>query len=174
MRRLLVFVMAVVVLAGVNFEIYKKEQLLAEGMTVFLELVPRDPLSFMQGYYMVLRYRIATVLELKTVDKDGYKVDKDGYIVIVWDDKKVARFSRVYEEGTVLEKNELLLHFRFRQRHIQLGAESFFFQEGHAKYYNNARYGELRVTTSGEIVLVGLRDEKLNPLGAPVEEAIAD
>jgi uncharacterized membrane-anchored protein len=167
MRRLLVFVMAGVVLAGVNFEIYKKEQLLAEGMTVFLALAPRDPRSIMQGDYMVLRYRIATVPELK-------KVDKDGYLVIARDEKKVASFSRVYEEGTVLEKNELLLHFRFRQRRIRLGAESFFFQEGHAKDYENARYGELRVATSGKSVLVGLRDAELKPLGAPVEEAIAD
>ena len=59
MRRLLVFIIAVVVLGVVNFEIYKKEQLLAEGMTVFLELMPRDPRSIMQGDYMVLRYNIA-------------------------------------------------------------------------------------------------------------------
>ena len=167
MRRLLVFAIAGVVLAGVNFEIYKKEQLLAEGMTVFLKLAPRDPRSLMQGDYMVLRYRIATVPELK-------KVETDGYLVVARDEKKMASFSRVYEEGTVLDKNELLLHFRQRRRGIRLGAESFFFQEGHAKYYNNARYGELRVATSGESVLVGLRDAELNPLGVPVEEAIAD
>jgi uncharacterized membrane-anchored protein len=167
MRRLLIFVMAVVVLAGVNFEIYKKEQLRSSGMTVFLELAPRDPRSLMQGDYMVLRYRIATVPELN-------KVETDGYLVIARDEKKVASFSRVYEEGTALGKNELLLHFLFQQRRILLGAENFFFQEGHAKYYNNARYGELRVATSGEIVLVGLRDAELKPLGAPVEEAIAD
>ena len=167
MRRLLVFAMAVVVLVGVNFAIYKKEQLLAEGMTVFLELAPRDPRSLMQGDYMVLRYSIATVPELK-------EVKTDGYLVIAQDEKKVASFSRIYEEDTALEKNELLLHFRFRQRRIWLGAENFFFQEGHAKSYDNARYGELRVATSGESVLVGLRDAELNLLSAPIEEAIAD
>lgn len=160
MRRLLVFIIAIVVLAVVNFEIYQKEQLLAEGMTVFLELGPRDPRSIMQGDYMILRYQIAMLPELR-------KVKKDGYLVIERDEKQVAHFSRIHEEGTPLETNELLLHFRKRQREIRLGAESFFFQEGHAKYYNNARYGELRVALSGESILVGLRDTELKVLEPP-------
>ncbi len=167
LRRLLVFVMAVVVLAVVNFEIYKKEQLLAEGMTVFLELIPRDPRSIMQGDYMVLRYNIARNPDLE-------KVKKDGYIVIKLDEKQVAHFSMISEEGILPDANETLLRFRKRGGGIRLGAESFFFQEGHAKYYNNARYGELRMTPSGESVLVGLRDEALNPLGPPVDKVSTD
>ncbi|RKZ41228.1 MAG: hypothetical protein DRQ49_05780 [Gammaproteobacteria bacterium] len=165
MRNLLVLIIAVIVLALVNFEIYQKEQLLAEGTTVLLELAPRDPRSIMQGDYMVLRYHIARLPALS-------KVEKDGYLVIERDEKQVAQFSRIYEEGTVLEANESLLRFRKRQRDIRLGAESFFFQEGHAEYYNNARYGELRVAPSGDSVLVGLRDAELKPLGPPtnVEE----
>jgi len=151
MRNLLVLIIAVIVLALVNFEIYqKKEQLLAEGTTVLLELAPRDPRSIMQGDYMVLRYHIARLPALS-------KVEKDGYLVIERDEKQA---------------NESLLRFRKRQRDIRLGAESFFFQEGHAEYYNNARYGELRVAPSGDSVLVGLRDAELKPLGPPtnVEE----
>jgi len=163
MRHLLVLIMAVIVLALVNFEIYQKEQLLAEGTTVLLELVPRDPRSLMQGDYMVLRYHIASLPALN-------EVEKDGYLVIERDEKQVANFSRIYEDGTALEANESLLRFRKRQRGIRLGAESFFFQEGHAEYYNNARYGELRVAPSGDSVLVGLRDAELSPLGPPIEE----
>ena len=163
MRRLLVFLMAIVVLAIVNFEIYQKEQLLAEGTTVLLELAPVDPRSLMQGDYMILRYKIASLPELRAVKKDGY-------LVIEPDDKQVAHFKRIYNEGSPLQANEILLRFRKRGHNIQLGAESFFFQEGHAKYYNNARYGELRVAPSGESVLVGLRDDELRSLAPPVDD----
>jgi uncharacterized membrane-anchored protein len=167
MRRLLVFVIAVVVLGVVNFEIYKKEQLLAEGMTVFLELMPRDPRSIMQGDYMVLRYNIASNSDLE-------KVEKDGYLVIKRDEKQVAHFLMIYEGRISLRVDETLLRFRKRGNGVWLGAESFFFQEGHAKYYENARYGELRVIPSGESILVGLRDEAFNLLGPPVDKVSTD
>ncbi len=162
MRRILVFAIAIVVLGVVNFEIYHKEQLLAEGTTVLLELVPRDPRSILQGDYMVLRYKITSLPELS-------KAEKDGYLVIERDETQVAHFKRIYEDDTPLQANELLLRFRKRGGKIKLGAESFFFQEGHAKYYNNARYGDLRVVPSGESVLVGLRDAQRNPLKPPVD-----
>jgi uncharacterized membrane-anchored protein len=160
MSRIGILVIAVVILIIVNFAIYQKEQLLAQGTPLLLELAPRDPRSLIQGDYMILRYKIANEPEL-------WKVDKDGALVIERDDKHIAQFKRVYNQTTPLQKNELLLRFRKRQHGIRLGAESFFFQEGHAQYYENARYGELKVAASGESILVGLRDEKLNLLVAP-------
>lgn len=160
MRRIGILVIAVVILIIVNFAIYQKEQLLAQGTPLLLELAPRDPRSLIQGDYLILRYKIANEPEL-------WKVDKDGALVIERDDKHIAQFKRIYNQMIPLQKNELLLRFRKRQHGIRLGAESFFFQEGHAQYYENARYGELKVAASGESILVGLRDEKLNPLIAP-------
>ncbi|MEN8218866.1 MAG: GDYXXLXY domain-containing protein [Pseudomonadota bacterium] len=157
MRRLLILIMAIIVLALVNFEIYKKEQLLAKGTTVLLKLAPRDPRSLMQGDYMVLRYDIARLPALTAAERDGY-------LVITRDDKQVAHFKRIYDETTPLAADELLLRFRKRGHEIRLGAESFFFQEGQAKCYNNARYGEIRLATSGESVLVGLRDAEFKRL----------
>jgi len=157
MRSLFVFIIAVVVLAYVNFEIYQKEQLLTEGTTIFLELAPVDPRSLIQGDYMVLRYKIARLEAL-------YEAKQDGYLVIERNEDQIAQFKRIYDENTALEAGSLLLRFRKRGSEIRLGAESFFFQEGHAKDYENARYGELKVTPSGESVLVGLRDAELKPL----------
>ncbi len=161
MRRLVVLVAAVLVLAVVNFEIYKKEQLLVEGTTVLLRLAPYDPRSLMQGDYMVLRYQIARLPGLRDIQT------KEGYLVIELDDNQVGQFKRVYDDKKPLQENELLLQFRKRGNQIRLGAESFFFQEGDAKYYNDARYGELRVAPSGKSVLVGLRDAKFKHLGQP-------
>ncbi len=50
---------------------------------------------------------------------------------------------------------------------MRIGPESFFFQEGHANYYNDARDGELRVSPAGDVLLVGLRGEELESLGPP-------
>ncbi len=158
-RNILVLVTAVLVLTIINFEIYKKEQLLITGKTVLIKLAPRDPRSLMQGDYMVLRYQIARILpELNSFQA------KEGYLVIELDKNQVAKFKRVYQDKTPLGKNELLLQFRKRRPQIRIGAENFFFQEGHAKYYINAKYGELRVSSSGESVLVGLRNAKFQPL----------
>jgi uncharacterized membrane-anchored protein len=46
-----------------------------------------------------------------------------------------------------------------------LGTNAFFFQEGDAERFSSARYGEFRVDrSSGEAVLVGLRDDALTAL----------
>ncbi len=48
---------------------------------------------------------------------------------------------------------------------LNIGAESFFFQEGHGEVFEEARYGELRFDGKGGTLLVGLRDESLKTLG---------
>ncbi|WP_069470473.1 GDYXXLXY domain-containing protein, partial [Candidatus Marithrix sp. Canyon 246] len=120
MRHPLILIIAIIVLAVINFKIYEKEQLLAKGTTVLLKLAPRDPRSLMQGDYMELRYDIVSQPALKAAERDGY-------LVISIDDKQVANFKRIYEESTVLVADEFLLQFRKRGNDIRLGAESFFF-----------------------------------------------
>lgn len=70
---------------------------------------------------------------------------------------------RIHQDEA-LAPGEMLLRYR-RRGTVRLGAESFFFQEGYARRYGQARYGELKVSEKGESVLVGLRDENLRPLG---------
>jgi uncharacterized membrane-anchored protein len=157
MRHLLILIITIIVLAVINLKIYDKEQLLAKGTTVLLKLAPRDPRSLMQGDYMELRYDIASEPALRAAERDGY-------LVISIDDKQVANFKRIYKESTALATDEHLLQFRKREHDIRLGAESFFFQEGQAKCYENASYGEIRLAGSGESVLVGLRDAEFKRL----------
>ena len=152
MRQLTIFITVIVILVAINFQIYQKEQLLTEGSTILLELAPVDPRSLMQGDYMILRYKVAGLAEATGVKKDGF-------LVMELDENKVAKFVRIYDDDD-LQPAEFLLQFRKRGRGINLGAESFFFQEGHARFYNNARYGELKVTEDGDSVLIGLRDQQ--------------
>lgn len=164
MRRILVLIIAVLILGTINVAIYQQEQLLASGTALLLELAPVDPRALIQGDYMALRYKIAEEAS-RQVNKTRVT---DGHLVVLRDKNQVAHFKEIYDGKTPLQVREYLLRFRKRGNEIRLGAESFFFQEGQAQYYGQARYGELRVTPTGESLLVGLRDKAFKPLNDPM------
>jgi uncharacterized membrane-anchored protein len=114
----------------------------------------------MQGDYMVLNYKVAQAFDARSLDMDGL-------LVVAVDDNDVATYKRPHSPVAPLPTGEQVLRYRKRGSGIRLGAESFFFQEGHAKYYNGAKYGELRVSESGDGILVGLRGQGLERLGPP-------
>ena len=157
MRKILFWFTAILVLVAVNYLIVTKEKTLASGRTMLLELAPVDPRSLIQGDYMELRYALA-----RGIPKGQLKRDK-GQIVVSLDKDAVARFVRIHR-GERLNEGEHLLFYRNRGE-LRLGAESFMFQEGDAKLYSKAKYGELKVDASGRSVLVGLRGEDFKPLG---------
>jgi uncharacterized membrane-anchored protein len=156
MKKIILLATTLLVLLAVNYSIAKKEGILRDGHTMLLRLAPVDPRSLMQGDYMVLRYALANNFPKK-------QLANKGCIVVALDENKVATFVRVYDD-TPLYDDEHLLVYRNRDG-LRLGAESFFFQEGDAKLYSKARYGELKVDRSGASVLVGLRGEDFTPLG---------
>ena len=106
---------------------------------------------------MQLRYAIAREIQPARLNKDK------GNVVVSLDENHVAKFVRVHQ-GENLQEGEYLLFYRKRGE-FRLGAESFMFQEGDAKLYEKARYGELKVDASGASILVGLRGEDFKPLG---------
>jgi uncharacterized membrane-anchored protein len=162
-RTILLGVFTLLVLGVANLLIFQKEQLLASGQTIFLQLAPVDPRSLIQGDYMALRYAITQNLPVD-------ELPPDGYLVLKLDERNIATFAQVYQPGGLLAPDERLFRYRKRNWDIRLGAESFFFQEGHADYYDEARFAELRLAESGETVLVGLRGPELEPLGPREKE----
>ncbi len=156
MRKVLFWGTTLFVLVAVNYLIVGKENTLTNGRTVLLRLAPVDPRSLIQGDYMLLRYAIARDVPV------AHLRDK-GYIVVSLNENNEAKFLRVHK-GENLQTGEYLLFYRKRGE-LRLGAESFMFQEGDAKLYEKARYGELKVDASGTSVLVGLRGEDFRPLG---------
>jgi uncharacterized membrane-anchored protein len=156
MKKIILLATTLFVILAVNYNIVKKETTLKHGNTMLLRLAPVDPRSLMQGDYMVLRYAIANKIP-------NDQLANKGCIVVVLDENKVADFVRVHDD-TPLNDGEHLLFYRNRDG-LRLGAESFFFQEGDARLYSKARYGELKVDRSGASVLVGLRGEDFSPLG---------
>jgi len=158
MKKVLFWGTLVVILTVANVLIAQKENTLAHGGTMLLRLAPVDPRSLMQGDYMVLRYTLARDIPERVLDRKGR-------IVVKLDKNNVASFVRVHK-NEALQPGEHLLFYRNRHG-LRLGAESFLFQEGDANLYAMAKYGELKVDSSGAAILAGLRDENFSPLEKP-------
>lgn len=160
MRRLIALLAGLAILAAVNYGVHQREQLLASGRVVLLELAPADPRSLMQGDYMALRFAAAVAAfgggrtETQTAD---------GHLVLRLDGRGVGEFAR-FDDGSSLAADEIRMRYRVRAGRPKFGTNAFFFEEGSADRYAQARYGELRVDAAGEAILTGLRDRDLRPL----------
>ena len=154
----------VLVLGAVNLSIAEKEETLANGRQVLLELYPIDPRSLMQGDFMRLRYADAAF----PADGIAAKMPLRGRVILKSDDAGVATFVRA-DDGSALQEGEFRMKYKLfvSTEGLRYGAESFFFQEGDAKLYENAKYGVLRVDEAGSSVLVGLADENKNLIVKP-------
>jgi len=169
MYRVIAFLSLIVILALVNWSIYKKELHIKNGTVVYLKLVPVDPRSLMQGDYMALRFDMARKIYNKLQKKENHyswrhNADaKDGKVVVGLNEKRIASFVRL-EKGEELKENELLLDYRVRNGAVKFATNAFFFEEGLAKKYEKAKYGEFRVNAKGELLLVALVDKNVREL----------
>lgn len=160
MRRLVIGLAGVLILIVANVGICQKQRLVDSGRVVLLELAPVDPRSLMQGDYMALRFRVADEA-FRTVDKTTLV---NGRLVLTLDDRNVGRFTR-FDSGDPLGANEIVIRYRVRDNTPRLATNAFFFEEGTADAYSRARFGEFRVSPSGDAILTGMRGEKLEVLG---------
>ncbi|SHL55585.1 Uncharacterized membrane-anchored protein [Chryseobacterium carnipullorum] len=146
----------VILLVYFNYTVVKKEALLKEGQLVLLQLAPVDPRSLMQGDYMNLRYSLSENINTKYLPKRGY-------CVVRIDSKGIAERVRFQQETTPLNKGEYLIKYTApNEWNINIGAESFFFQEGQAQKYEKAKYGGVKIDKNGNSLLVGLYNDQLN------------
>ncbi len=151
---------AALVLGALNFSIVGKENIKRNGEVVYLRLAPVDPRSLMQGDYMALRFALAQELErgvapAGTTPREG----ETRWATVALDAQQVAHLAPADGAAT------LRLRYRIRGGRVWLGTNAFFFEEGSAERFNGARYGEFRVDrSSGEAVLVGLRNATLDPM----------
>ena len=156
-RRSLILPGLVLALAVPAWGIVGKERLLANGETVLLELAPVDPRSLIQGDYMRLMYAITRAIE------QDESWPSDGAIVVTLDASGVATFVR-RDDASPLRPGERRLRYRKRDRRVRVATNAFYFEEGSARRYERARYGELRVDSEGNSVLVGMRDSLAVPI----------
>lgn len=160
MRKMAALVVGILVLAVANYVIYSREQLLAQGEVVLLELAPVDPRSLMQGDYMALRFQVAN---------DAFRFGNgetqplDGTIILTLNEKRVGRFARM-GDGAQVAANELRMRYRLREGRPKFATNAYFFQEGTGERYARARYGEFRVAANGDAILTLLRDADFQAL----------
>jgi uncharacterized membrane-anchored protein len=147
--RALLAIAVVLVLGAVNWSIVAKERIKMQGERIFLALAPVDPRSLMQGDYMALRFELA----------NNISAEAEGSAPLFVDARGIATLNP--SPATA----KLRIRYRVRNGQIWLGTNAYFFEEGSAGRYQGARYGEFRIDRdSGEAVLVGLADEKLESL----------
>ncbi len=179
MARIIALASLVVVLSLVNWSILQKEDHIANGRVVYLDLAPIDPRSLMQGDYMALNFRIGT--EVRNARRALYEDRKgttrrhdvasaDGYVIVKLDDNSVATYKGLYSDQT-LAADEVLLRYRVRNGAVKFASNAFFFQEGNAEVYQPARYGQFRVDGEGELLLVAMFDKDLKKLEPKIDKS---
>lgn len=158
----LILVNLVLLIAYFNWSVFEKEKTIKQGKLVLLPLAPVDPRSLMQGDYMNLNYEVNDL-------GDSTIADKRGYCILRTNVKGFAERIRFQKNLQPLGKDELAIKYfsealgSFTRIHV--GAESYFFEEGQAKRFENAKYGGLRIDDMGNSVLVGVYDANFKKIG---------
>lgn len=160
MRKYWIVLLGVLILLLVNYSIYQREQLVTHGKTVLLELAPVDPRSLMQGDYMALRFAVATDARASIKEAKA----SNGHLILAVDEQGVGHFSRI-DDASALKSNEVKMLYRQRGSKIKFATNAYFFQEGNAKLFEAAKYGEFRIDEAGDSILVDMRDQDFAVIG---------
>ncbi|MCP4765744.1 MAG: GDYXXLXY domain-containing protein [Gammaproteobacteria bacterium] len=164
-RTIVLAVTIATVLLAINVEIAGKEKILRNGTTVLLRIAPRDPRSLLQGDYMALRYTMAGAVASAA---ERFEMN-DGTVVIELGELNEAKFVSLYKDQP-LQDRQHLLRYRKRGDSVRLASDAYFFEEGSEQEYRDARYGEIRINTNGDAVLIGLRDAEGERLGSALHQ----
>ncbi len=158
-RRIGIVACALAVLAVANGGIWQKEQLIAHGRPVYVELAPVDPRSLMQGDYMRLNFPLPENLSVAS----QYWGERRPQLVAQVDARGVATLKRVHD-GAALAAGEMLIELTPKDGRWVLVTDAWFFKEGEAERWSRAKYGEFRVGADGRALLVGMRGRNLEKL----------
>lgn len=144
-----------------NGVIWQKQDLIARGKPVFMELMPVDPRSLMQGDYMHLRFATLDARQLPLLESMGSKRPR---VVLQLDARGIATVQRLHTPGQPLAPHEMLLELSPKDGNWVVVTDAWYFKEGQAQIWQAARYGEFRVLPDGRALLVGMADAALQPI----------
>jgi uncharacterized membrane-anchored protein len=147
----------ILVLFLFNRSIVEKEHLLSNGKLVLLKLAPVDPRSLMQGDYMRLNYDIS-----RGIANDS--IPKRGYCIVRIDENGVGAKIRLQHNIKPLNDGEYAIAYTANRWRMNIGAESYFFEEGQAVKYDSAKYGGMKIDQNGNNLLIGLYDRNLKEI----------
>ncbi len=149
---------AAATLVVANLGIQQKERLIAQGQPLFVALAPVDPRSLMQGDYMRLRFTLPPDLP---EDTGAFGGGQRPHLVAKRDERGVATLSGPHVAGSALAQDELLIELTPKNGEWVLVSDAWFFREGEATRFEEAKFGEFRVSPDGQALLVGMADAQL-------------
>jgi uncharacterized membrane-anchored protein len=161
--RIGVAIVAATFLLVFNLSIAKNERLLINGRVAILPLTPRDPLSFLQGYFVDLRLRAESDVLANLRESQIERRRGEGLAVMAEKDG-IAVFERLYD-GRPLKDGEFKLAYRLRpNRAVRIAGGGYFYQEGQAEEYEKMAFVETRVSPDGRAILAAPLDSKLQKI----------
>ena len=182
MKRISEIIITIIVLGVIVYAFQVKaerDRLILTGKEILLELAPVDPLSLLQGQYMIINFALEREeIEIKDQDVNSGRIhlSPNGFTTIVlrYNESGVANFNR-FKDDQLLASNEILFKIKARRHwrdngsensyRIDVEQESFLFKENtEKKYEEKAKYGVFKVGPDGDFVLVDLADKDLNKL----------
>lgn len=158
--RIAIALSALATLGVANIGIWQKEDLIARGQPVYVELAPVDPRSLMQGDFMRLNFRVPGDARAQA---GGLLTARRPHVIAQRDARGVSTLLRL-DAGTPLAADELRIELTPKAGRWVLVSDAWFFEEGEAKRWEGAKYGEFRVEPGGRALLVGLRGANLERL----------
>jgi len=154
----IVFIVNIILFVSIFiYSVVQKERLISSGQKMILKLQPVDPRSLMQGDYMRLDFQLANDIE----NKEKFETKK---AIVKLDSKNIGTLKSLYTKGSKLNKNEIVLNFKYKYDRVVIITDAWFFQEGKAKKFEEAKYGEFRIDSSGVGLLVKLLDKDLKEI----------
>jgi uncharacterized membrane-anchored protein len=147
------------VLLVANIGIWQKEALIAHGQPLYISLAPVDPRSLMQGDFMQLNFQIP----FDTPSVSDISNQTRPLLVMKRDSQNIGSAQRI-DQGEPLAADEFKIELSPKNGRWVLVSDAWFFKEGEANRWAQARYGEFRVMPNGKALLVGLRGEGLKGL----------
>lgn len=128
-----------------------RRELLRDGRQILLALVPRDPRAFILGDYMELRYEVEQNLLVEDSGCLPLSIDGQGIAQSIPEHFMQGKTCRdVPFPALYLEPDLLSVRLRLPHR--------YYFEEGLAPLYENARYAALRCDERNACLLEGLAD----------------
>ena len=157
----LIAMTGVATLAVANWAIFEKENTIRNGQPVYVRLAPVDPRSLMQGDYMRLDFALPG--ELRWAGGQG-RGDRPS--VLVRPDPALPSTYTLVDAARdeARQPTDLEVPLSAKDGRWVFVTDAWFFKEGEADKFATARYGEFRILPNGSALLVGMADERLQPL----------
>jgi len=137
------------------------ESFIIDSVIPYIEMLNSDNDSININVDSIIESNVS----IRNSDFDAFDLPKRGYCVVRLDTCGVAKRVRFQKDISPLNDGEMLIKYNApNKRNVNIGAESFFFQEGHAEKYEQAKYGGLKIDKNGNSLLIGLYDENKNKI----------